>query len=74
MGCSSGIKGNYRAMRVKINWLFMFLICLHEKLYDCDVCIPHMFVNSCVLLGLLLVNEHSINRFICHSDSGSLDP
>lgn len=34
----------------------------------------HMLVNSCVLLGLLLVNEHSINRFICHNDSRNLDP
>lgn len=52
----------------------MFLICPHEKLSDCDVCVLHMLVNSWVLLGLLLLNEHSINNFICHNDSGSLDP
>lgn len=70
----SRAKENYRAMGIKINWAFMFLLCPHEKLYDCDVCVSHMLVNSCVLLGLLLLNKHSINRFICHNDSGSLDP
>lgn len=72
--CCSRVKENYRAVGVKINWPFMSLICLYEKLYDCDVCVPHILVNSCVLLGLLLLNKHSINRFICHNNSGSLDP
>lgn len=37
--CCSRVKENYRAMGVKINSPFMFLICPHEKLYDRDVCV-----------------------------------
>ena len=51
--CCNRVKENYRAVGVKINWPFMFLICPYEKLYDCDVCVPHILVNPCVLVDLL---------------------
>lgn len=51
----------------------MFLICSPKKLYDCNVCVPHVCKFLCSF-RLAFVNEHNINRFICYNNSGSLDP